>query len=188
MCKAPSLYQTRYSVSLAIILFLRWNPFLNHTHLPPHTARCWRFYSTLTSYWCLSVAPHYPESQVKVRRDGSQSPPSIHCTKACALCCCTNLLSRKTWIDSGSTSYSYEALASQLPLKVSLHIDKMGITKLCSRTNILLILPYQFTAYVRSFVGAPCPAGSEIFWLSSCISFLLLRNKLLQTQSLNTCL
>lgn len=54
-------------------------------------------------------------------------------------------------------------LTATKPWLVNFHIDKMGITKLCSRTNILLILSYQFTAYVRSFVGAPCPAGSEIF-------------------------
>lgn len=71
------------------------------SHIP---AKCSRFYPTLTSHWHLSVVHHYPENQIQIPKDGSQS------TKTCALGFYPKLLARKPWTESGFASTNYEVL------------------------------------------------------------------------------
>ena len=61
LCKIQSLYRTLFYVTCHNSP-LPIEPFPELHTCSSHTAKCWRLYLTLTSYWHLSVACHYPES------------------------------------------------------------------------------------------------------------------------------
>lgn len=114
-------------LSLAIILLFRWNPFLNHTYLPNALGSIPPSHLTDIYQWFTII------QKIKSRslRMALKAPKPV--LLASILNCSPGnlglnlplpLLAMKSW-------------ASQLPLNVSFHTCKMGITKLTFKANIL---------------------------------------------------
>lgn len=127
LCKAQSCYQTLYSMSLAVILLFQWNPFLSHTYLPNAQGSIPPSHLTGLYQWFTII------QKIKSR----SLRMALRAPKPVLLASILNCSPGNLGLSLALPLLAMEPWASQLPLNVSFHISKMGITKLSSKANIL---------------------------------------------------